>query len=79
MRPVRLPVKPGIGVEVNRELVLEENRTPHSWKNPVWRHRDGARYLEARRCRLAAPFGVLWRHYSGGTLATGEFCQKMLE
>ena len=39
---VRVPVKPGIGVEVNRELVLEENRTPHSWKNPVWRHRDGS-------------------------------------
>ena len=39
---VRLPVKPGIGVEVNRELVLEENHTPHSWKNPVWRHRDGS-------------------------------------
>ena len=39
---VRLPVKPGIGVEVNRELVLEENRTPHRWKNPVWRHRDGS-------------------------------------
>ena len=39
---VRLPVKPGIGVEVNRELVLEENRTPHSWKNPVWRPRDGS-------------------------------------
>ena len=39
---VRLPGKPGIGVEVNRELVLEENRTPHSWKNPVWRHRDGS-------------------------------------
>ena len=39
---VRLPVKPGIGVEVNRELVLEENRMPHSWKNPVWRHRDGS-------------------------------------
>ena len=39
---VRLPVKPGIGVEVNRELVLEENRTPHRWKNPVWRHPDGS-------------------------------------
>ena len=39
---VNLPVKPGIGVEVNRELVLEENRTPHSWKNPVWRHKDGS-------------------------------------
>ena len=39
---VRLPVTPGIGVEVNRELVLEENRTPPSWKNPVGRHRDGS-------------------------------------
>lgn len=39
---VQLPKRPGLGVEVNRELVLEENRTPHSWKNPVWRHRDGS-------------------------------------
>ena len=38
---VKLPVKPGLGVEVNKELVLEENKTPHSWKNPVWRHADG--------------------------------------
>jgi len=39
---VKLPVKPGIGVEVNRELVIEENKTPHEWKNPVWRHEDGS-------------------------------------
>ena len=39
---VQLPVKPGLGVEVNRELVLEENKTPHQWKNPVWRHEDGS-------------------------------------
>ncbi|MBQ3864392.1 MAG: galactonate dehydratase [Clostridia bacterium] len=39
---VELPKKPGIGVEVNRELVLEENRTPHNWKNPVWHHPDGS-------------------------------------
>lgn len=38
---VKLPTKPGLGVEVNKELVLEENKTPHSWKNPVWRHADG--------------------------------------
>lgn len=38
---VKLPSKPGLGVEVNKELVLEENKTPHSWKNPVWRHADG--------------------------------------
>ena len=39
---VQLPRRPGLGVEVNRELVLEENRTPHNWKNPVWRHADGS-------------------------------------
>ena len=39
---VKLPQKPGIGVEVNKELVLEENMNPHQWKNPVWRHKDGS-------------------------------------
>lgn len=39
---VQLPKRPGLGVEVNKELVLEENRTPHSWKNPLWRHQDGS-------------------------------------
>jgi len=33
---------PGLGVEVNKELVLEENENPHEWKNPVWRHKDGS-------------------------------------
>lgn len=39
---VQLPKIPGLGVKVNKELVLEENRTPHHWKNPVWRHTDGS-------------------------------------
>lgn len=39
---VNMPGKPGLGVEVNEELVLEENKTPHNWKNPVWRHEDGS-------------------------------------
>lgn len=39
---VSLPRKPGLGVEVNKELVEEENRTPHNWINPVWRHADGS-------------------------------------
>jgi len=39
---VDLPVLPGLGVEVNKELVIEENKTPHQWKNPVWRHEDGS-------------------------------------
>ncbi|TQI68315.1 galactonate dehydratase [Clostridium sp. KNHs216] len=33
---------PGLGVEVNKDLVIQENQTPHSWKNPVWRHEDGS-------------------------------------
>ena len=39
---VNLPVKPGLGVEVDKELVILENQRPHNWKNPVWRHRDGS-------------------------------------
>lgn len=39
---VQLPKKPGLGFEINKELVLEENLTPHHWKNPVWRHKDGS-------------------------------------
>jgi galactonate dehydratase len=39
---INLPVKPGLGVNVNKELVLEENQTPHEWKNPIWRHADGS-------------------------------------
>lgn len=38
----KLPKLPGLGVQVNRELVIEENKTPHQWKNPVWRHADGS-------------------------------------
>ena len=39
---VQLPQKPGLGVQVCRALVAEENKTPHNWKNPVWRHADGS-------------------------------------
>lgn len=39
---MNLPGKPGLGVEVNEALVLEENERPHRWRNPVWRHEDGS-------------------------------------
>lgn len=39
---VDLPKDPGLGVSVNRELIEEENKNPHHWKNPVWRHADGS-------------------------------------
>ena len=39
---VQLPRLPGLGVQINEELVYEENKTPHNWKNPVWHHADGS-------------------------------------
>ena len=39
---IAMPTKPGLGIEVNKALVVEENKTPHQWKNPVWRHADGS-------------------------------------
>lgn len=39
---VDLPKLPGLGIEVDKKLVVEENKTPHSWKNPVWYHPDGS-------------------------------------
>ena len=37
-----LPKGPGLGTIINRDLVVEENKTPHNWKNPIWRHKDGS-------------------------------------
>jgi len=37
-----LPQGPGLGVVVNKEIVQEENKAPHAWENPVWRHYDGS-------------------------------------
>jgi galactonate dehydratase len=39
---IDMPTKPGLGVEINKELVIEENKNPHNWKNPLWRHEDGS-------------------------------------
>lgn len=39
---VNLPEKPGLGVDVNKSLVEEQAKTPHSWKNPIWQHEDGS-------------------------------------
>ena len=38
---VKLPGGPGLGITVNEEIVREKAEKGHSWKNPVWRHRDG--------------------------------------
>ena len=39
---VDMPKGAGLGVHVNKTLIIEENKTPHTWKNPVWRHQDGS-------------------------------------
>ena len=36
------PTKPGLGVEINEALVEERSKTAPDWRNPVWRHADGA-------------------------------------
>jgi galactonate dehydratase len=39
---VAAPTGPGLGVEINEELVREMARTPHRWRNPAWRLPDGS-------------------------------------
>lgn len=34
--------KPGLGVEINEELVIERSKAAPDWRNPVWRGSDGA-------------------------------------
>ena len=38
---VDIPSKPGLGIEINEEKVLEASKAGHNWKNPVWRNADG--------------------------------------
>lgn len=38
---VNLPEGPGLGIEIDEELVRERSRAGHAWKNPVWRNADG--------------------------------------
>lgn len=39
---VLMPTGPGLGLQIAKDLVIEQNRNPHEWKNPVWRHQDGS-------------------------------------
>ena len=34
--------KPGLGVVVDEERVLEASRNAPDWRNPLWRHADGS-------------------------------------
>lgn len=37
-----IPTGPGLGVEINEEFVVEQAKTGHRWRAPLWRHRDGS-------------------------------------
>lgn len=39
---VNLPQNPGLGVEINEEVVREAAKVGHNWHNPEWRLDDGA-------------------------------------
>ena len=34
--------KPGLGVEINKDFVIEQSKIEHNWRNPVWYHEDGS-------------------------------------
>jgi galactonate dehydratase len=39
---VAIPQGPGLGIEVNEEMVVRMSKEGHRWRNPVWRHADGS-------------------------------------
>lgn len=39
---VDIPIGPGLGIEINEEVVKERAAVGHRWRNPVWRHADGS-------------------------------------
>jgi galactonate dehydratase len=36
-----LPKERGLGIKIDEDAVREANKTPHRWRNPVWRTKDG--------------------------------------
>ncbi len=39
---VKAPEKPGLGIDLDTDLIRELAKAPHAWRNPIWRTRDGA-------------------------------------
>ena len=37
-----IPAGPGLGIELNEDYVIEQAKTGHRWRAPVWRHKDGS-------------------------------------
>ena len=38
---VAIPEGPGLGIEIDEELVREAANVDHDWKSPMWRNADG--------------------------------------
>ena len=38
---IEIPNKPGLGIEIDKQRVVEAAVKGHDWKNPVWRNYDG--------------------------------------
>lgn len=39
---VKIPEKPGLGIEINEDQVRKMAAVGHNWRNPIWRHTDGS-------------------------------------
>lgn len=39
---IRPFTRPGLGVEMDEEAIVEASRSAPDWRNPVWRHADGS-------------------------------------
>lgn len=39
---LQIPQGPGLGIEVNEEVIQERAVNGHKWRAPVWRHADGS-------------------------------------
>ncbi|MTJ80973.1 MAG: galactonate dehydratase [Telmatospirillum sp.] len=39
---VAIPEGPGLGIEIDEEVVIRQAAIGHRWRNPVWRHADGS-------------------------------------
>ena len=37
-----IPIGPGLGVDIDEAAVREADKTPHRWRNPIFRTKDGA-------------------------------------
>jgi galactonate dehydratase len=37
-----IPTGPGLGVDIDEDVVRDAHKDPHSWRNPIWRQADGS-------------------------------------